>query len=448
MKKVLFVTSLLALMFPMIASAQTKSMYHEFVSKSACEMFTWDEGNGETYYRDTVAFYISGDTLYVLDLEVHYPGNYTTEVSAGCKYTWADSTYWESTVDTHTFTDQYDCDSIVTLTLTIEDTGRYSYDTSACYQFVWRDKTFKADTVCIDTVQADITAGVCAELHTLNLTIVAPSAGTTSDTIVSGCGFAAYGNGVNRLSSYTTRDTSKVSIVTADGQCQENTLIIHFVINDVKYTPIDTTSCGAFIFLGKTYSETKVDTIKVGMSTENCDSNVVLDLTVYEDLSVKIIGNLDLLPGQSTTLTSECDHSDATLSWNYSGQTSTDPSITLTNLTQNTDVALTATTADRKCSRTAYVTVMVSPYVTGIDEADATDVRLYPNPTSGLLYIESPKPIESIAVYNMAGQKIDETKVAGNAYGLNAASYNNGVYMVSMRMADGTIVNQKIAVKK
>lgn len=91
---------------------------------------------------------------------------------------------------------------------------------------------------------------------------------------------------------------------------------------------------------------------------------------------------------------------------------------------------------------------MVSPYVTGIDEADATDVRLYPNPTSGLLYIESPKPIESIAVYNMAGQKIDETKVAGNAYGLNAASYNNGVYMVSMRMADGTIVNQKIAVKK
>ncbi len=448
MKKVLFIASLLALMFPLIAVAQTKSLYHEFVTKSACESYTWDEGNGETYYHDTVAFYISGDTLYVLDLEVHLGGSFTDEVAAGCKYTWGDSTYRESTVATHTFSDRYGCDSTVTLTLTIEDTGRYSYDTSACFQFAWRNKTFTTDTVCTDTVHADATTGTCAELHTLNLTIVAPSAGSTSDTTVSGCGFASYGNGVNRLTSYTTRDTSRVSVVTTNGQCQENTLLIHFVIHDAKYTPIDTTSCGAFIFLGKTYNESKVDTIKVGQSTEKCDSNVVINLTVYEDLSVRIIGNLDLLPGQSTTLTSECDHSNASLNWNYAGQTSTDPSITLTNLTENTDVALTATSADRKCSRTAYVTVMVSPYVTGITEAADSDVKLYPNPASALLNIESPKTVESIVVYNMAGQKIDESKVSAETYGLNVARYNNGIYMVSLRMADGSVVNQKIAVKK
>ena len=448
MKKVLFVAALLALMLPVIVSAQTKSLYHQFVTKSECDSYTWVDGNGETYDHDTVAIYISGDTLYVLDLEIHFSGTYTDEVAAGCKYTWGDSTYMESTVATYTFTDRYDCDSTVTLTLSIEDTGRYTYDTAACYQFSWRNKTFSADTVCIDTVQANPSNGTCAELHTLNLTIIAPTAGTTTDTIVSGCGFAAYGNGANRLTSYTTRDTSKVSIVTSGGQCLENTLNIHFVIHDAKYTPIDTTSCGALVFLGKTYNESKVDTIKVGQSTEKCDSNIVMNLTVYEDLSVRIIGNLDLLPGQSTTLTSECDHSNATLSWSYSGQTSSQPSITLTNLTQNTDVSLTATSADRNCSRTAHVTVMVSEYVTGIDDVATGDVHIWPNPASALLNIESPLSMESIAIYNMAGQKISENRVAGESYGLDVSNYNNGIYLVSLRMSDGSVVNQKIAVKK
>jgi len=448
MKKVLFVTSLLALMFPLIASAQTKSLYHEFISKSECDSFTWTDGNGETYDHDTVAFYISGDTLYVLDLEIRHGNNYTDDVAAGCKYTWGGQTYTESGTYNHTFQDRFGCDSVVTLTLTIEDTGRISYVVSSCKKYTWRNKTFTADTICTDTVSANPSAGTCAELHTLDLTIITPAEGTFTDTTVYGCGFASLGTGTNRLSSYTTRDTSRLTLITADGQCIENTLLVHFVINEAVYNPIVTSSCGPFVFHGKTYNESKIDTIKVGKTVNNCDSMVVMDLTVYDDLTVRIVGNLDLLPGQSTTLSSDCNQPDASLNWSYSGQTSSEPSITLTNLNQNTDVALTATSADQNCSRTTYVTVMVSPYVTGIDDVEAGNVNFYPNPASALVNIQSPKSIETVTVFNMAGQKIDEVRVASDQFALNVSNYNNGIYMICLRMADGSVVNQKVAVKK
>lgn len=436
----------MAFLFPTIAGAQTKTANHEVITEIACESYTWM--NGETYTSDTVVFMISNDTLYVLDLEIHHGGSYTASVSAGCKYVWGDSTYMESTVATHTFADRFGCDSTVTLTLTIEDTGRFAYDTTVCKQYTWRGKTFTADTICVDTVHANPTSGTCAQLHTLNLHILTPTQGTIVDTTVSGCGFASFGNGSNRITTQVTLDTSRIITITADGQCVDSTINIHMIINSAVYTPIDTSSCGTFVLGSLSYNESEVDTIKVGKSTLGCDSSIILNLTVYQDLSILIVGNLDLLPGQSTTLTSECNQDDATLVWSYSGQTSTDPSITLSNLQENTDVALTATSADHNCSRTAYVTVMVSPYVTGINEASENDIQLYPNPTSSVLNIVSPKAVESVVVYNMAGQKIEALNVEGEQISLNLAHYNNGIYMLSMKMSDGSVVNQKVAVKK
>ena len=499
MKKVLFVVAMMAFMLPMIAGAQTKALYHEFETRTECESFTWD--NGETYTTDTVAFRISGDTLYVLDLEIRHAANYDVAVSTGCMYLWGDSTYTESTVDTRTFTDRFGCDSIVTLTLTVEDTLRDLLDTSVCRSFTWRGHTFTVDTFLVDTVEADIEAGVCAALHTLNLEIksygngaavdtnackllawhdstytadasfsdtvrytaagvcdsvfdvtihiTTPENGTVNDTTITNCNYAqfSFGSG-NTFTTEETIDTSKVTLVTTDGQCIENTLRIHLVVNKNKYIPIDTSSCGVFVFNEKTYSENTIDTVKVGKTSEKCDSNVVLDLTVYNEITVTISGDLDLLPGSSTTLTGNCNQSDATMSWNYNGQSSSESSVTLTNLNENTDVSLTVTSADQNCSRTAYVTIMVSEYFTGIEDVTNGDVKLYPNPAATLLNISCPQTVETVTVYNMAGQKIDEQRVAADQFTMDVAGYYNGVYMVSLKMSDGTTVNQKVAVRK
>lgn len=499
MKKVLFVLTAVALMFPMIASAQTKTAAnYEIQTEVACESFSWI--NGVTYTSDTVAFLMRNDTLYVLDLEIHHNGNYTATVTAGCKYEWGGETYTSDGTYNHTFTDRFGCDSAVTLTLTIEDTNRTTLDTVVCKKLVWRGHTFTTDTIFTDTVDADPQAGTCAELHTLNLTvnrygigadidttvckritwhgttyttesnfkdtvtytaatkcdsifdvtihIITPTEGTVSDTTVKGCGYVSFGSGSNIIRTYETIDTNRLTIVTTGGQCIENRLNIHMIINPAVYTTIDTTSCGTFVIGSYTYDASDVDTFKVGTSAAGCDSNLILNLTVYEDLSVHISGVLDILPGEGTTLTGSCDHDDATLVWSYDGQTSTEPSITLSNLQENTDVALTATSADQNCSRTAYVTVMVSPYVAGIVDADASSVSIFPNPTTAVVNINSPKAVESVVLYNMAGQKLEAFQTVGEQLSIDLSRYNNGIYMLSLRMTDGSVVNQKIAVKK
>lgn len=499
MKKVLFVLTVVALMFPMIASAQTKTAAnYEIQTEVACESFTWI--NGITYTADTVAFLMRNDTLYVLDLEVHHNANYNVSVTAGCKYEWAGETYSSNGTYEHTFTDRFGCDSVVSLTLTLEDTGRTTLDTVVCKRLTWRGYTFTTDTVFVDTIQADAQAGICAELHTLNLTvnkygvgadidttvckritwhgttytadanfkdtvtytaagkcdsifdvtihITTPAEGTVSDTTVKGCGYVSFGSGSNIIRTYETIDTNRLTLVTSNGQCIENRLNIHMIINEAVYTSVDTTSCGTFVFGKYTYNESEVDTFKVGNTVAGCDSNLILNLTVYEDLSVRITGVLDLLPGQSTTLTGICDHDDATLTWSYGGLTSNEPSITLSNLQENTDVALTATSADQNCSRTAYVTVMVSEFVAGIDDVANADVRIFPNPTSATLNIISPKAVESVVLYNMAGQKMETFQTVGEQLSIDLSIYNNGIYMLSLRMTDGSVVNQKIAVKK
>ena len=510
MKKVLFVMSLMAVMFPMIAGAQTKAMYHEFVSKSECDSFTWTEGNGETYTDDTVAFYISNDTLYVLDLEIHHSTNTTAEVSAGCKYEWGDSTYMESTVATHTFKDRFDCDSTVTLTLTLADTARSYTEVTACKSYSWHGRTFtgEMDTLVVDTTSADIEAEICAALDTLKLVIkmyatgedveldacseyhrasndstytsdatyydtvrytasgvcdsvfnvslhiITPEVGTVIDTTVRACktpiGVRLPGaNGQIVYRAYRTMDSTNVFITTADDQCLTNSHTIHFILNSPDTTEFDTTSCGPFVYDDTTYTSTR-DIFKrnVGKTTQGCDSNLFIHLTVYEDLKIRIAGNLDILPGGSTTLTAVCDHDDATFDWSYSGQSSNASSVTLTGLNDNTDVTLTATSADQNCSRTTNVTVMVSPYVNGIDDVLGAEVRLYPNPASSYINIESDRNVKSVTVYNMAGQKIEDCSVASGQLRLNVSNYNNGIYMLNMNMEDGSVVNQKIAVKK
>ena len=444
MKKVLFALTIAVLMLPMIANAQTKATNHQFVTESACNSFTWDL-NGETYTSDTVVVLISGDTLYVLDLAIHYDGTYSDTKEAGCYYTWGGETYSESGSYTHTFTDKYGCDSTVTLALTIEDTNRESIDTTVCKRFTWRGKTFTADTVCYDTVDANPTANVCASIHGLTLHITTPTIGTTSDTTVSGCGFVTFGSGSNRFTVYETKDTSRVTTVTTDGQCTDNVLNIHLVVNNSKYVSKDTTSCGTFVWGSYSATESKTDTIKVGRTTVGCDSLVVLHLVVYEDISLTINGDLYLQPGESTTLTAVYDKP-ATIEWNYNGQTSSDSTITLTNLQENTDVSLSATTANG-CSRTAYVTVVVSPNAS-IEDAQTSNVNIYPNPAADMLNIESDKTISMVEVIDITGRKISEMSNNSEQTILNMSSFQNGIYILSIRFADGSSLNRKVAVKR
>ncbi|MBQ6046837.1 MAG: T9SS type A sorting domain-containing protein [Bacteroidales bacterium] len=443
MKKVLFGLVLVAFLMPMAVKAQTKATNHEVMPVTVCDSYEWI--NGETYTRDTAVVYLSGDTLYVLDLKVNHSSTITVSepVEAGCSYAWGDSVYATNGTYTHTFTDGNGCDSTVTITLSIMDTAKIVIDTTVCKQFRWRGTLYTENGTFYDTVSAS-SATACDSTFKLTLTINTPDV-SSIDTTVEGCNYAAFGATGNRILSEETIDTNRHILITANGACRDSVINIHLVVHKTQYVPRDTVSCGTFVWGNYSSEESSVDTLRAGKDIYGCDSLIVLNLTVKNDISVAIVGELDILTGASTTLKAECDQP-ATLTWNYNGQTSHDSTITLTNVQQNTDVSLTAAT-NEGCSRTTSVTVMASPYV-GIDEIEQLGVVIYPNPTAARLMIESASAVEEIAIYNMAGQRVETLRNLGVRSTIDFANYNNGVYMLNFRMADGTATSKKVIVKK
>lgn len=67
----------------------------------------------------------------------------------------------------------------------------------------------------------------------------------------------------------------------------------------------------------------------------------------------------------------------------------------------------------------------------GVSENGTDGFKLYPNPVKDVLTIRGDN-IETIAVYNALGQKVDEIKTLENTITVSTAGYNDGVYFVKI----------------
>ncbi len=68
------------------------------------------------------------------------------------------------------------------------------------------------------------------------------------------------------------------------------------------------------------------------------------------------------------------------------------------------------------------------------------DISIYPNPAKDVLYINSEKKVQTVEIYNMAGQKVLETKETK----INTSNLKPGVYMVKVIDIDKNISTQKL----
>ena len=120
MKKRVFFLLVAALIMPWAMKAQVNSAVHIDSTLSKCDSYTWSV-NGQTYTTSTVVTYVSGDTLYILDLTINQSvtNTITEPISGGCTYQWGNNTYTENGTYTQTFTGSNGCDSTVTLTLNL-----------------------------------------------------------------------------------------------------------------------------------------------------------------------------------------------------------------------------------------------------------------------------------------------------------------------------------------
>ncbi len=71
------------------------------------------------------------------------------------------------------------------------------------------------------------------------------------------------------------------------------------------------------------------------------------------------------------------------------------------------------------------------------------DISIYPNPAKDVLFIQSEKRVSQVEIYNMAGQKVLETKETK----INTSNLKPGVYMVKIKDVDNQISSQKLIIK-
>ena len=80
-----------------------------------------------------------------------------------------------------------------------------------------------------------------------------------------------------------------------------------------------------------------------------------------------------------------------------------------------------------------------------VTEVSASSVRLYPNPTNGILNVEGEGAM-TISVMNMLGQKVLKTTANGNTT-IDLSGFDSGIYLVRIETENGMKI-EKVNVKK
>ena len=77
--------------------------------------------------------------------------------------------------------------------------------------------------------------------------------------------------------------------------------------------------------------------------------------------------------------------------------------------------------------------------IVGIDQINATGLKIYPNPATNFVTISSVNKIQSLTVYNIVGQVVTIASVESDLYRLNTSNYKDGVYFLQLETAEGRI---------
>jgi len=112
----------------------------------------------------------------------------------------------------------------------------------------------------------------------------------------------------------------------------------------------------------------------------------------------------------------------------------------VTGLTNGTAV-IRATSVD-DTTKFGELTVTVN-IAASSDTFDADKVIIYPNPTTGMFFIDTDINVKSIEIYNTSGQRILTT----NQKNINLENAANGLYIVNVYAEDGTHASYKIIKK-
>jgi len=83
--------------------------------------------------------------------------------------------------------------------------------------------------------------------------------------------------------------------------------------------------------------------------------------------------------------------------------------------------------------------------ITSDKKTEASKISVYPNPVADKVLIQSPDQFNEVAIYSAHGQLMYKQEgLSFNSIELNINNFKHGVYILTVKMCDGTRVNHKL----
>ena len=135
--------------------------------------------------------------------------------------------------------------------------------------------------------------------------------------------------------------------------------------------------------------------------------------------------------------------------WEFEGGTpaiSSEQNPTVTYALEGTyDVTLTISDGTNTASETKVDYIIVD-HITGIGENGSNGVNVFPNPTSGLIYVSGISNAQ-VKVYNNTGSIVEEVKQTATG-SIDLSDLENGIYFIQILGDDNTVISKKINLLK
>ena len=98
--------------------------------------------------------------------------------------------------------------------------------------------------------------------------------------------------------------------------------------------------------------------------------------------------------------------------------------------------------------RIGYITIDFQSATLGLDEESLEQLKLYPNPSSGLINISVPDSnlFKDVVVYDVLGKSVFESRSIQNNDALDLRHLNKGIYLLKIRFENDLVKTKKIII--
>lgn len=320
------------------------------------------------------------------------------------------------------------CDSVIVLNLSfIAPVTQAVYDTICTGgSFIYNGQVYTIPGNHVDTLTA--TTG-CDSIVTLHLSVRPVLTGAISQSICHGGAYTF--NGVNLSTPGVYKDT----VTTLSGCDSVVTLTLSYTA-DAPHN-INQTICQgeSYVFLGDTltFSGVYYDTL---VASTGCDSVIVLTLNILpHPVAPYIVASGSVLTSSEGT----------SYQWYFNGSPLAGDTGASTTVTES-GVYQVQITGPNGCSN---ISGPYHEYALGINGVAADwDVRLYPNPNTGLFVIAFTDNVtRTVQITDAVGNVIMTDENAGGTKEYNMAATSGGVYFVRIKKQEETRVLRFVMAK-